>query len=319
MTKWQALWKTMRPLNLLIMALTMIGMYGALFNQLDGIEVDHFLFGVLTLSIVLLGAGGNVINDIEDVVVDAINKPGKNQIGVSISRTRAMNWYFILTLTGLLMGLIVSTIQKDLLLFLIILFIAVSLWFYTRWMQKQVLIGNFVVGVLCGLLPVISLLFCLGERTYSLDEITFNIGTYSSQHDSFLAALQITKFYTLFAFLLTLTREIAKDMEDMTGDSQAGYRTLPIVVGFKKTGTIIWAMLILTILILGLSFFELGFQTSSQMPMSITGPIILLVCIMIIVRGEGPITSIKKVNSISKYLKITMALGIATTAFFWFL
>mgnify|MGYP001084833012 CR=1 FL=1 len=117
MTKWQALWKTMRPLNLLIMALTMIGMYGALFNQLDGIEVDHFLFGVLTLSIVLLGAGGNVINDIEDVVVDAINKPGKNQIGVSISRTRAMNWYFILTLTGLLMGLIVSTIQKDLLLY----------------------------------------------------------------------------------------------------------------------------------------------------------------------------------------------------------
>jgi 4-hydroxybenzoate polyprenyltransferase len=41
--------------------------------------------------------------------------------------------------------------------------------------------------------------------------------------------------YALAAFLLTMVREIVKDVEDMRGDAQHGCRTLPLVVGVART------------------------------------------------------------------------------------
>ena len=41
--------------------------------------------------------------------------------------------------------------------------------------------------------------------------------------------------YALAAFLLTMVREIVKDVEDMRGDAQHGCRTLPLVWGVART------------------------------------------------------------------------------------
>jgi 4-hydroxybenzoate polyprenyltransferase len=41
--------------------------------------------------------------------------------------------------------------------------------------------------------------------------------------------------YALAAFLLTVVREVVKDVEDMRGDAQHGCRTLPLVVGVAQT------------------------------------------------------------------------------------
>jgi 4-hydroxybenzoate polyprenyltransferase len=60
--------------------------------------------------------------------------------------------------------------------------------------------------------------------------------------------------YAVFAFLVTLIREIVKDMEDMEGDGMAKYRTLPLVFGkpAAKMTTII-----ITVLTIGLlAFFQ---------------------------------------------------------------
>jgi 4-hydroxybenzoate polyprenyltransferase len=43
--------------------------------------------------------------------------------------------------------------------------------------------------------------------------------------------IQIIGVYALFAFLISLVREIVKDLEDMIGDSKDGCRTIPIVWG----------------------------------------------------------------------------------------
>jgi 4-hydroxybenzoate polyprenyltransferase len=39
--------------------------------------------------------------------------------------------------------------------------------------------------------------------------------------------------YTSFAFIISLIREVIKDMEDMDGDRKYGCRTMPIVWGLK--------------------------------------------------------------------------------------
>jgi 4-hydroxybenzoate polyprenyltransferase len=41
--------------------------------------------------------------------------------------------------------------------------------------------------------------------------------------------------YAAFAFLITLIREIIKDIEDIKGDSITGCRTVPIVLGVQRT------------------------------------------------------------------------------------
>lgn len=318
MSKWHALWKTVRPLNLLIMALTMIGVYGAIVNQLEGLDSNHVLFGILCLSIVLLGAGGNVINDIEDVEVDAINKPGENQVGLTMSKGWAMNWYFILTLSGLLLGLIVSTIQEDLLLFLIILFIAVSLWFYTRWMQKQVLIGNFVVAVLCSILPLISMLYVFLAKANHHQNLESNFMNNLSKGFSELGTELIALPYFFLAFSLTLARELAKDIQDINGDESTGYRTFAVTYGFKKAKTILIFLLSL-ILILKLIFLIFIIFDMKEVGIFLVLLAFVLFPISFTVVSAIRMRTSSDAASTSKWLKISMALGIATTAFFWFL
>ena len=37
--------------------------------------------------------------------------------------------------------------------------------------------------------------------------------------------------YAIIAFLINLTREIVKDIEDVDGDLNSNYKTLPIILG----------------------------------------------------------------------------------------
>ena len=319
MSKWRALWKTIRPLNLLIMALTMLGVYGAIIALLgEGLENNHWLFGLLIISIVLLGAGGNIINDIEDVDVDSVNKPGVNQIGLAITKSWAINWYAILTLGGLLSGLIVAAIQVNLILFLTILFIASSLWFYSRWMQKQVLMGNFVIAVLCALLPVLAWLFSYGEIEISTlqKEPGFKRGL--EQGISQFGADLVAVPYVFLAFALTFVRELSKDIQDIVGDKKNDYNTFPVAFGFANSKKLTVFLLVLIIILeLMLSYVLISEQESVLISVVIL--IFILIPIFISTYFGFKMKTSKDAGKLSSWLKITMALGIATTAFFWFL
>jgi 4-hydroxybenzoate polyprenyltransferase len=51
--------------------------------------------------------------------------------------------------------------------------------------------------------------------------------------------------YSLFAFFMTLVREIIKDMEDLKGDNTFGCKTLPIIWGIRKTKIVVYFLLAL--------------------------------------------------------------------------
>jgi len=71
--------------------------------------------------------------------------------------------------------------------------------------------------------------------------------------------------YALFAFLVSLFREIVKDMEDWEGDEKYGCRTLPLVIGLPKTRIVAACLMVVNMLLLSygmLILYRLHFMWS---------------------------------------------------------
>ena len=60
----------------------------------------------------------------------------------------------------------------------------------------------------------------------------------------------IVLIYTAFAFLMTIIREIVKDMEDVKGDGQSHCRTIPIVWGMNAAQIIVIALSFITVVMI---------------------------------------------------------------------
>ena len=179
-------------------------------------------FIILTTSILLITMGGYLINDIYDIESDKINKPGKVYISTIISIKSGLFLYFLTSITGLILGLYLS-INKNLnhlsgffIVTVILLFI------YTKILKKLPLIGNIIVALLVSL--PIFLVYEFDHSMISIKDIFNNL---------FLSI--IIFFYLLFAFLTTLIREIIKDLQDIKGDNKFKLKTLPIMIGNKRT------------------------------------------------------------------------------------
>jgi 4-hydroxybenzoate polyprenyltransferase len=66
----------------------------------------------------------------------------------------------------------------------------------------------------------------------------------------------LTLVYALFAFFMTLVREIIKDMEDLKGDTTYGCKTLPIVWGIPKTKTVLYIIIVIfSIAVVAINYF----------------------------------------------------------------
>ena len=179
-------------------------------------------FIILTTSILLITMGGYLINDIYDIESDKINKPDKVYISTIISIKSGLFLYFLTSITGLILGFYLS-INKNLnhlsgffIVTVILLFI------YTKILKKLPLIGNIIVALLVSL--PIFLVYEFDHSMISIKDIFNNL---------FLSI--IIFFYLLFAFLTTLIREIIKDLQDIKGDNKFKLKTLPIMIGNKRT------------------------------------------------------------------------------------
>ena len=53
--------------------------------------------------------------------------------------------------------------------------------------------------------------------------------------------------FSIFAGMLNLIRELIKDLEDIQGDHQAGYKTLPILLGIHRTAQLTAILTVLCI------------------------------------------------------------------------
>jgi 4-hydroxybenzoate polyprenyltransferase len=85
------------------------------------------------------------------------------------------------------------------------------LWGYSPWFKRKFLAGNLVIALSVGQLPLFTAL------------------------PSHTTSSTILLLYALLSAGLTGLREITKDLQDIDGDTQAGYDTLPVRWREKKT------------------------------------------------------------------------------------
>jgi len=177
-------------------------------------------FGLLVLAALLVAAAGYIINDYYDVKIDAINRPDRLVVGPVVRRRVAMLAHLLLSGAGVLLAASLSP-----LLGLVTLGAALLLWGYSARFKRLALVGNLSIATLTAALVL-------------LPELQMHTGRGAVWP------------YALAAFLLTVVREIVKDVEDMRGDAQHGCRTLPLVWGVARTkwvaGLFLTALAVLT-------------------------------------------------------------------------
>jgi 4-hydroxybenzoate polyprenyltransferase len=169
---------------------------------------------LLSLSTVLIAAGGYVINDYYDVKIDYVNNPERVVVGKTIHRRFAILFHIALSGLGVIVGLFISWKLA------LVNFLSVAvLWFYSNLLKRLPFIGNFTVALLTGASIAVIILL------YNANTVLILI-------------------YALFSFFMTLVREIIKDMEDLKGDNTYGCKTLPIVWGIRKTKIALYLLIL---------------------------------------------------------------------------
>ncbi|OEJ98527.1 prenyltransferase [Flavivirga aquatica] len=194
-------------------------------TSLDGLGIT-----LLIIATVCIAAAGNIINDINDIETDFINKPDKIIVGKTISEKTAYNLFIIFNLLGVGIGFYLSHSVNKASFFSLFVIISALLYIYATHLKRTLLIGNIVISTLVALSIIIVGVFELlpGLTSYNRDiQIIF-----------FKTILD----YALFAFIINLLREIAKDIEDIDGDYKAGMNTLPIAIGRERATNVLFVL-----------------------------------------------------------------------------
>jgi 4-hydroxybenzoate polyprenyltransferase len=259
----------------------------------------------LIAASVLIAAGGYIINDYFDLNIDRVNRPEKLVVERVIKRRWAMAWHIIFSLAGLLLSFYVGYRLGNPLIGLLNLAVVILLWFYSTTFKKQLLIGNIIISLLTAWV-VLILYVC---------EMRFDLHRLSSEQVDYLSSvLKASVLYGGFAFIISLVREVVKDMEDLEGDTRYHCRTMPIVWGipvsraFAYTWMIVLggAVLILTVYTVQINWWWMA----AYLCMAVLIPLVQ------VFRKLGISTSPRDFGMVSRLLKWIMLTGILSMAFY---
>lgn len=260
-------------------------------RQFSDLHVALFI-----LCSALITGSGNVINDIFDVATDEINKPEKMIIGRLISEKEAINLYVILTLAGTVLAIYLAWYVGRL-DWLWIYFVSIFLlWYYSKRLKGIVLLGNLTISVFCiGIFVVILLLEYNGLRTVAVDA-----------PEAYANFQQIIYGFSALAFLITFSREIVKDAEDVVGDLETGWMTFPSMFGLKKTSILIRSMLFLFLVMIGFWLYIRPI-TWIDLTICLLGFVVPLLMMFFVLRIHDQQDIYKK---ISLHLKLMMLIAV---------
>lgn len=260
MKKIGAFFKLVRWPNLFITALTMCLVWHCILGLSSTLA-----FTLLVIAMVLIQAGGYVINDIFDMEIDAINKPEKRIVGKIFTERQANLYYIALTIIGLGCGLVASIMANGknfYTIFAALILLACFLYSYSSRYKKELVIGNLIVSLSVAFAVFLPWLFQVLSMIGNKEMLLEN-------QEWMHVTLHIVLIYTVFAFMMTLIREIVKDMEDVKGDGRSHCRTIPVVWGMNAAQIIVIALSFLTCLGVSITsdylYKEFGFSITSYM------------------------------------------------------
>lgn len=261
-------------------------------------------FWFIVMASVLIAAAGNIINDYFDLNIDEVNKPDKVVVNKVISRRWVIFWHMLLSMLGLFFTVYALPVSLYWHLVLANMGSILLLWFYSTNFKKQLLVGNVVISLLTAW--VILILF-FSKQPLQITHL-LSVG-----HDE-VRFFRLTILYASFAFVISLIREVVKDMEDMEGDRRYGCKTLPIVWGVNaaKLFVAVWlVVLIAALLILQFYVLPMGWWHSALYCLiAIIAPLIWILTKLF--RSHTP----ADFHRLSTVIKFVMLTGILSMVFF---
>lgn len=315
--------KLVRYKNLLIIGFTM---YSILFfyMQFGDYRVltfgEKFDFFLLVFSTILIAAAGNIINDYFDVKADRINKPDKVIITKHIKKRWAIVLHWLLNGIAFLIGCYLSiTYQTFWYVFIHLLSINI-LWFYSIQLKKVGIFGNILIALLTSLVPIIvgiHIHYHLHLIHESLN-FNFNSSSYNGSISNLLYHVSdwwLICFFSGFAFVLNLARELIKDIQDIEGDQQIKSKSIAIVFGERKT-RIISAIILLLANVSLIMILSIVKQASVLQTIQIFFPIFLI--IILITAAIFYIIKSKSIYLSDLLIKASFIIAIALP-FWWFI
>lgn len=186
----------------------------------------------IVVASALVIASGYIINNFYDAEKDLINKPTKSMLDRLVSQRFKLTTYFLLNLIAVFVASYVSF--KAVLFFSAYIF---GIWYYSHKLKKVPFIGNVVSATLA-----ITPFFAVFVYYKNFETVIF--------------------FHALFLFLLILSREMIKDLENISGDMAQNYRTIPIIYGATVSKICIGILVLLTLIpsLLLMVKFDVGYM-----------------------------------------------------------
>jgi 4-hydroxybenzoate polyprenyltransferase len=254
---------------------------------------------MIVLSTILMAAGGYAINDYFDIRIDKINKPNKIIVGKLMPRRNAIILHILLSSLGVLINLYLAYIFKNYKLALINIVVGGLLWFYSTYYKRTFLLGNFIIALLSGFTIITVAIYqfiALSHTEYKLP----------------LDIVYVISVYVIFAFVVSLIREMIKDIEDIEGDKKGNCKTMPIVIGIFPSKIIIGILIFLSIFTIAYiqniiynDFFKFWYiSLAIQLP--------FIVLLFLIIKAKHKIDF----NFASKFTKLIMLFGVLSMLLF---
>ncbi len=206
----------------------------------------------------LVVGSGNTINDVIDYKIDKINRPKRPIVRGVLTQKKATIYYIYLIIIISLLSIIGASLSSNpsIIPFFVIFFLGVS-FTYSLKIKPHGLVANFTVGFAA------SLGFPFGAL--------FLVDFMEIWH-----LMEIWLFYSV-SFLLLVSHEIIKDLEDIEGDRIHGVKSVILKYGHRTTLALLGFLLTLLIGIFVYSMIHYNFNLF----------FIAFICLSLILLGTG--------------------------------
>ena len=270
----------------------------------------NYLFYLLMASSVFIAAAGYIINDYFDLQIDVVNKPDKVVVDRVVKRRWAIMWHLILSLAGIILSAYIGYKTGKWIILTANTTCVMLLWFYSTIFKKKLLSGNIIIAALTAWVIVVVYFFAgatiINYKGWLTSVYPFNIKR----------LYKLTILYAGFAFIVSLIREVVKDIEDMYGDAKYECKTMPIEWGIpaSKVFTAVWTV----VCIASLGILQLYSWQSGWYLVAIYCNVAIILPLILILRKLYQASSPADYHTLSGFIKLVMFTGLLSMVFFKF-
>ncbi len=262
-------------------------------------NIAGIYFVLLMISSVLLAAAGNIINDYFDLNIDQINKPEKLVVEKIISRRWVILWHLLFSGIGIIIGFYIDIKTNVRFLGFTHMFLVLLLFLYSVSFKKKLLTGNILISLLTAWV-ILVIYWCEASnltRPVLIGSLT-----------------RITFLYAGFAFVISLIREVVKDIEDIEGDRRFGCYTMPIALGLNasKVFVAVWLVVLIGTLLI-VQFYVLNYKWWWSAAYCI---VFIVIPLLYIFKLLFQANKSKDFHRLSSLIKAAMLTGILSMLFF---